>query len=46
MTYCKVGACRTMGGSLKQLHSFAGIAIVLMAVPLVITGFIAYFRRW
>jgi hypothetical protein len=28
------------------LHDYGGITVALMAVPLVITGFIPYFRRW
>ena len=28
------------------LHDYGGIAVALMAVPLVISGFIPYFRRW
>lgn len=34
------------GGQVKYQHSFAGIMVALMGIPLVITGFIAYFRRW
>ena len=28
------------------LHDYSGIVVALMAVPLMITGFIPYFRRW
>ena len=28
------------------LHDYAGISTALIAVPLMITGFIPYFRRW
>lgn len=34
------------GGQVKYQHSFAGIIVALMGIPLVLTGFIAYFRRW
>jgi amino acid transporter len=37
---------RTAAGSLKYQHSFAGIIVALMGIPLVITGFIAYIPRW
>lgn len=29
-----------------NLHSFSAMAVPLMSVPLILTGFIAYFRRW
>jgi hypothetical protein len=28
------------------LHSLSGVMVSLMAVPLVISGFVPYFRRW
>ena len=31
---------------MQYFHSFAGIITALLGVPLIITGFIAYFRRW
>jgi hypothetical protein len=34
------------GGQVAYQHSFAGIIVALMGVPLMLTGFIAYFRRW
>lgn len=37
---------RNAAGNRKYLHSFSAMAVPLMAVPLVVTGFIAYFRRW
>lgn len=33
-------------GQRMYLHTFAGMTVPLMAVPLIVTGFIAYFRRW
>lgn len=29
-----------------HLHTFSAMTVPLMSVPLLITGFIAYFRRW
>jgi len=28
------------------LHTFSAMTVPLMSTPLIITGFIAYFRRW
>ena len=44
--YCKVGECTNRGGTRMYLHTFSGIAIALLGLPLAVTGFIAYFRRW
>jgi hypothetical protein len=30
----------------SALHSLSGVMVALMALPLVVTGFIPYFRRW
>jgi hypothetical protein len=34
------------GTSGSGLHDYPGIATAIMAVPLLVTGFIPYFRRW
>jgi Cytochrome b5-like Heme/Steroid binding domain len=34
------------GGTRMYLHTFSAMTVPLMSVPLVLTGFIAYFRRW
>jgi len=34
------------GTSGSGLHDYEGIAVAIMAVPLLVTGFIPYFRRW
>jgi len=41
-----IGAINPKTGKRMYLHSFAAMAVPLMSVPLVLTGFIAYFRRW
>jgi UPF0716 family protein affecting phage T7 exclusion len=34
------------GSSGSGLHDYPGITTALTAVPLLVTGFIAYYRRW
>lgn len=41
-----VNSATYSNGTGKFLHTFAGMTVPLMSVPLVLTGFIAYFRRW
>jgi hypothetical protein len=49
-TYAKkpvvVGAINPKTGKRMYLHSFSAMVVPLMSVPLIVTGFIAYFRRW
>ncbi len=40
------GTINPKTGKRMYLHTFAAMTVPLMSVPLVITGFIAYFRRW
>jgi len=41
-----IGTAVNNGGTRKYLHTYSAMAVPLMALPLIITGFIAYFRRW
>jgi hypothetical protein len=45
-TYKPIGTAKNVGGAPKYLHSYSAMAVPLMSLPLIITGFIAYFRRW
>jgi len=42
----KIGTMKRKGGAGAYLHTYSAMAVPLMAVPLIVTGFIAYFRRW
>lgn len=41
-----VGQINPKTGKRMYLHTFAAMTVPLMSVPIVLTGFIAYFRRW
>jgi hypothetical protein len=41
-----IGSGTNPNGTGKYLHTFSAMTVPLMSVPLVLTGFIAYFRRW
>jgi cytochrome b involved in lipid metabolism len=41
-----IGTAVNGGGTRKYLHTYSAMAVPLMSLPLIITGFIAYFRRW
>lgn len=41
-----IGQLNPKTGKRMYLHSFSAMVIPLMSVPLIVTGFIAYFRRW
>lgn len=45
-TYQPIGTCGNFTGTRCYLHSYSAMTVPLISVPLVVTGFIAYFRRW
>jgi ABC-type phosphate transport system permease subunit len=42
----RLPASQVTPGNRKYLHTFSAMAVPLMSAPIILTGFIAYFRRW